>query len=154
MGEFEKERTAFAEDWRAHTPESVHGTIWLAAYASVATTRADAERAMAALPSYAPLSPFRPWTTWHAAEGHVAFLSGDADRALLPLERGARACVALEQPVARVRASLWLGQAREDKNGDLRLVLVKCGRRTAAVCLARPRLHPDHATILRRAGSR
>jgi serine/threonine-protein kinase len=111
--EFVKARDAFAGDWGAHIASWQKGALWLSAFASYATSAADAQRALAALPSLGPLLPFRAASTWHAAEGNVYFLAGDATRALPMLQRGARACVALLRTAQRVHAELALGRARE-----------------------------------------
>ena len=116
----ERARDAFAESFAKALPTHARGAVWLAAYAAPAETVGAAARAKEMLVSYEPLPPFRAGTMWNAGEGYARVLWGDAAHGLPLLERGARACLALGDTRAHVRAQLHLGIAREasgDKDG-------------------------------------
>ena len=87
------------------------------AFARVADTEDDAREALAALPVYGPLPPFRPVTLVDVDVGRTYLLAGRPDDALPLLEHATRMCMVLHFPFEHVRASLLLAQTREAR-GD------------------------------------
>jgi serine/threonine-protein kinase len=111
--DFEAARDQFVSFWLGHLPDASKNALWLPAYAAIATTPDDGREALAALPRFSPLPTWWTATMWTAAIGRVRLLAGDPDGALPLLQRGSAVCLALSNPVERVRARLDLGRARE-----------------------------------------
>ena len=110
-------RTRWIEAWRAKMHAKKSGYLWLYAYAVPAVTSDDARAALDARDSFPPL-PLPVKFTWVAPvyEAHVGktlLLAGRAAEAIEPLARSAASCDGLMYPFEKVRAHLWLGQARE-----------------------------------------
>jgi eukaryotic-like serine/threonine-protein kinase len=131
--DFESERQARVS---ALLRSGVHpGLAWTYAYAAVAETKDEALAALSVLGQFAPLTSFLgPVRGIPDAEiGHAYWLAGDADRAIVHLERAVRHCRVVSWPYELARAGLELGRAREARG------------ETALACAA-------YARVLRRWG--
>jgi serine/threonine-protein kinase len=107
------ERAEWLKVWERKTPPAYRRYLWAHAFAATVDTPEEAQAALAALPGYEPLPAYHPRTLAEAALGHTFLLGGHPDDALRWLERAAKTCRVLEQPVEHTRAHLWLGMARE-----------------------------------------
>jgi serine/threonine-protein kinase len=95
------------------------GFVWFHAYAMPAVileTPEVARRALAALPAYEPLPPYRPFALAESMVGTTYVLAGRTDEAIPWLERSTRKCRALTHPFEHTQAHDWLGRAREEKH--------------------------------------
>jgi serine/threonine-protein kinase len=117
----EQQRAKWIGAWRSEVTPTRTGFLWLHGWAVPASTAEDARAALDAQSQFAalPLPVKYVWAVpgYEAHAGKVLLLAGRAREALEPLERGAAACDGIEFPVEKVRAYLWLGQARE-ASGD------------------------------------
>jgi len=111
--EYEMARADWLRDAEASLPPLWRRELWVPAFAEPAETPEEAVAALAALPAYAPLPPPRDLTMIDAAVGKVYELGGRASDAIPYLRRAAATCLVLDDPVARVRAQLALGEALE-----------------------------------------
>jgi eukaryotic-like serine/threonine-protein kinase len=111
--EFRQRRDAWIAGWRQRVSPEVAPYLWIYGYAQTTTTPAEAEEAMAALPEYSPLPPYRSSFIADAAIGRTFLLAGRVGDAIPLLERATSRCDPFEDPFAYVHASLWLGEARE-----------------------------------------
>jgi serine/threonine protein kinase len=106
-------RGAWVTLWSPQLESAERSRIWIEGYAYPAETREDAEVALAALPSYAPI----PWIgfggTTAPAAAKVYALAGEARKAIPDLEQASRSCRALAAPFDQMRSALRLGQASE-----------------------------------------
>jgi serine/threonine-protein kinase len=101
------------------------GSIWDYAYAATALTPSEASAALAALPKYAPLTPFQTWDTIapgglpDAEVGRAYLAAGKPDDALPYLRSAVASCNVFAAPVEHTRAMLNLGIVLEktDKDG-------------------------------------
>jgi len=132
--EFDARRRAWIDDWRKRVTPAVARYLWIYGYATVTDTSEEAAQALAVLPESSPLPEYRPSLLADADVGHVMLLGGRLDEAVRLLRRAAGDCNAFENQFEWVQASLWLGQALEQK-GD-----------TAGACAA-------YADVVRRWGS-
>jgi serine/threonine-protein kinase len=122
--ELEAARAEWAERWEKRLPpksdEGLRVQVWFAGFAAPASTRADAEAALAALPKYGALPKAITASAdprFDEAVGRVMLLAGRTDEAIAPLRRASKMCAALDYPFIQGRARQLLGQALEDK-GD------------------------------------
>jgi serine/threonine-protein kinase len=121
---FEERRDAWLAEWKKQSAPLFVRYAWYQAYAAPATTADEATEALAALPAYEPLPQFLLWSMPIAQTGKVYRLAGRFKEGRAVLEKGARACAALDSPMLYVRAQQELGLAREG-TGD-----------AAAACMA------------------
>jgi eukaryotic-like serine/threonine-protein kinase len=112
-GELALKRGLLVDKWRTVLPSSLRGSLWIAAYASIAETPEQAHEALAALPEYAPLPPFVPFMLADAELGRVYALAGEVERATAVLRRATTSCRAYKEPFAHTRAHYELGVALE-----------------------------------------
>jgi serine/threonine-protein kinase len=112
VAELEPRRAAWLEEWRGLAPLYRH-YLWIHGFAKTAESAAEAKSALEALADYQPLPVFRPLTFADGDLGRTYLLAGDAASALPALERAAASCVAIDFPIAAIRAQLFLGEARE-----------------------------------------
>jgi hypothetical protein len=113
------ERAEFMDDWgrQASRVRFMRGVEWLLGFAAQVESKADADEAMGALPSYAPI-PMGQRTAFNdEALGRTRFFAGDIAGAVAALGRASRMCVAIDEPFRHVRSHLLLGRALEAK-GD------------------------------------
>jgi eukaryotic-like serine/threonine-protein kinase len=111
--EFVEREAAWEAEWRGREPSLDPGYLWIYGQAGAAETRDEAERALARLPLYEPLPPFRPYVLGDLSIGRTFLLAGRAVEAVPPLERAAHDCSVFDQPTGDTQASYWLGQAYE-----------------------------------------
>jgi serine/threonine-protein kinase len=123
--ELEAARAEWVDKWQkrlpAKTDPGLRMQVWFSGFAAPASTRADAEAALAALPSYGTLPASITASAdprFDEAVGRVMLLAGRTDEAIEPLRRASKMCAALDYPFVQGRAKLLLGQALEEK-GDL-----------------------------------
>jgi serine/threonine-protein kinase len=113
-----KKRDEFLAEWAGRSASGpISRYVWFYAWAQPATTREEALEAMRAADRYSPLPTFRPMSLALGFEGGARFLSGDHERGLALLERGARVCRVLAEPVRHTRLLLTVADAREAR-GD------------------------------------
>ena len=112
-GQYEAARGEWLSEAEASLPPLWRRELWVPAFAEPAETPEEARAALAALPAYSPLPPPRDLTMIDAAVGKVHALVGRAEDAIPYLRRAAATCLVLDDPVARVRAQLALGEALE-----------------------------------------
>lgn len=113
-------RAEWADHWQRRALPDFHGYIWLHGHAAIAAAPEDARAALAALPRYGGIPPFRPLTLAWVGVGSTYLLAGQVDEAIRWSEEASRSCLALHSPVEHTRAFAWLGRAREargDKQG-------------------------------------
>ncbi|WP_394834909.1 protein kinase [Pendulispora rubella] len=93
--------------------------MWIISHALAVRTREDADDALRALPEYLPISPpFARDAQVDQAIGRTYLISGDAEKAIPYLRRGAASCNLFEFPFENTWAHLQLGAALEQM-GDL-----------------------------------
>jgi serine/threonine-protein kinase len=133
------EHRAAVDRWQARFPPTFpRGPLWRPLYANACETAEEAHAALAALSQYAPLPAPSYDSADLARDGRAHLLAGEAREARALLDRGTRACVLLDEPIAMTRALLDLGAAAEatgDRDAACRAyaaVLARWGR-------ARPR---------------
>ncbi|HEY2515578.1 MAG TPA: protein kinase [Polyangiaceae bacterium] len=112
------QRASWLTAWRARTAPIYYGYLWVHAYAQYAETPEDGADAVAALPSFGEIPPFRPETATNAGIGRTFLLAGDVDRALPYLRKATRSCFPLDYPFPFVQSQRWLGEALARK-GDV-----------------------------------
>jgi serine/threonine-protein kinase len=105
--------------WSARIERTARPFMWIYGYAVPAETRADAEAALAALPSYGGLPPYKPLSLVDESIGRTYLLAGRTADARATLEHAARSCFQVDHPIEHTRAELWLGEAREAQ-GDVK----------------------------------
>jgi serine/threonine-protein kinase len=110
-------RAAWLDTWTKRVTPVSKNFLWPHGYARAVADEADAREAVAALPRYGSLPPFRPLTPVDADVGRTFLLAGRADEAVAWLERYTKSCSLLYEVIPQTRAQLWLGKAREAK-GD------------------------------------
>jgi serine/threonine-protein kinase len=113
---FDRDRAAWLSGWKAKASPEMRGYLWLHGFgspAAIVETRAEAERALAALAAHAPLPAFRPFTLTEAGEGVTLALAGKHADAAARLAQATRTCRALDFPIEHTRAHHWLGASRE-----------------------------------------
>jgi serine/threonine-protein kinase len=147
---FEIERAKWIDLWQHSVATEWQPFVWLHGHAAVVETRADAERAIAAIP-VAGIPQYTPYTLGDAFAGTMYFRAGRTAEALPYLERAARSCVALEAPFEHTQVQLVLGEAlaslgrRDEACAAYGVVLERWGS-------ARPRsVTADRARALSRA---
>jgi serine/threonine-protein kinase len=147
--DFEARRRAWLDDWKKRVTPSVARYLWIYGYAIVTDTAEEAAQALTVLPEASPLPEFRPSLLADADVGHVMLLGGRLDEAERLLRRAAGDCNAFENQFEWVQASLWLGQALEQKGdtagacaayGDVVRRWGPFGKRSTTAGLARKRL--------------
>jgi serine/threonine-protein kinase len=111
-----RELARIVKRWDARVDPSVRNFIWIYAYASPAETARDAASALAALPTYAPLPPYKPESLVDSDIGRTYMLAGKVDEAVPFLERASNNCFPLDHPIESTRAHYFLGLAREAKH--------------------------------------
>ena len=111
------QRASWLTAWRARTVPIYYGYLWVHAYAQYAETPEDGADALAALPTYGEIPPFRPETATNAGIGRTFLLAGDVDRAIPYLRKATRSCFPLDYPFPFVQSQRWLGEALARK-GD------------------------------------
>jgi tetratricopeptide (TPR) repeat protein/predicted Ser/Thr protein kinase len=127
-------REAWLRTWTARVTPVSRNYVWLHAYARAADTPAAAREALAALPGYEALPPFRPDTPVDADVGRTYLLAERPAEALPWLEHATHTCMVLSFPIDYVRAHLLLGEAREatgDRTGacaSYRAVIARWGQ--------------------------
>jgi tetratricopeptide (TPR) repeat protein len=117
QAEYAQRRQEWLDGWRARVSPAVVRYLWVYGYAMQVDTPEDAKEALEVLPAYMPLPEFSPSLHATADIGHALLLGGRIDEAAQWLRASSRDCDAFENPYAWVHASLWLGQALEQK-GD------------------------------------
>jgi serine/threonine-protein kinase len=113
----DERRAAWLDRWRAKTAEAYRGYLWIAAWASPASTREDGQAAVAALPSFGGVPVFTPNLPALSLVGHAYLLGDHLDDAVTTLRQGAASCTQLAEPVESTRGWMDLGTALEAK-GD------------------------------------
>ena len=106
-------RDVWLSSWKARLTPVSRNFLWLFGYARVADTPEAARAALALLPTYGALPPYRSQTLIDADVGRTYLLAGQPAEALPWLERATRKCDVIGHPFDHVRAHLLLGQARE-----------------------------------------
>jgi serine/threonine-protein kinase len=91
---------------------------WAVAFAGASLTEADARESIAAAPETQAPALLRRNVVWGDAVGAMYSLAGQSEKALPYLERAAKSCGALRDPIASMHASFDLGAARE-AGGDV-----------------------------------
>jgi serine/threonine-protein kinase len=115
--DFEARRDAWRRAWTAKVTPVTRRFLWLHGYAAMVDTAEDARAAVAALPAYEPLPPFRPESRVDVAVARTFLLAGRVDDAIAWAERAAGSCEILRFPIEHMHALLLLGEARAQK-GD------------------------------------
>ncbi len=110
-------RESWRRAWGARITPVSRNFLWMYAFARVVDTEEDAREAVAALPAYGPLPPFRPGTRVEVDVARTFLLAGRADDALPLLEHATRMCMVLHFPFDHMRARLLLAETREAR-GD------------------------------------
>ncbi|EYF04860.1 serine/threonine-protein kinase [Chondromyces apiculatus] len=110
--QYVERREAWVQGWEPRTAGEMRSMLWIQAYAMPASTPADAEEALAALPRFTPLPPARTLET-EAALGKLYVLAGRSAEAIPHLTEVTRSCSALRLPVTHTVAHHHLGLARE-----------------------------------------
>ncbi|AKT39516.1 serine/threonine-protein kinase [Chondromyces crocatus] len=105
-------REAWLRAWELKLPPQQRGQAWLRGYAFPASTQAEAEEALAALPRFQPLPLYRE-PDQEEALGRVNQLAGRSAEARASLVEFTRACVALRFPVTHTVAHHHLGLSLE-----------------------------------------
>lgn len=123
-----------AKSWLEKKVGESAANVWLHLDALAASTRAQAEAALAAAPP--GVSPATP-LDW-ALLGHVYALGERWDDALLPLERATHGCFEFIDVPFYIRAHIELGRTYEAK-GDLQHACEQYGQIVARWGGARPR---------------
>ncbi len=103
-------------DWRERWRTALHGGwrpyLWVYGWAALAQTTADGADAVRALEQLGPVPPFVvDGELPEAAVGRALWLGGRTKEALPHLQRAARSCDLLPEPIAWVRVHGWLGDA-------------------------------------------
>lgn len=120
--ELQAARAEWAAKWNERLPPKSEAglrmQVWFSGFAAPASTRADAEAALQALPDYGGL-PISITASadprFDEAVGRVMLLAGRTDEAIEPLRRASKTCAALDFPFVQARARLLLAQALEEK---------------------------------------
>jgi serine/threonine-protein kinase len=112
--DFERQR----DSWLGRSERDGRGTPalrWLEGYAVTAKSRADANAALATLPTAAPALKelVARDSEFEEILGNVFVLAGRNEDALTHLRRGARSCAAIESPMWHTQANLHLGEVLE-----------------------------------------
>jgi serine/threonine-protein kinase len=118
------QRDAWLQRWDRRVLSSYRSYLWMHGYAPTAETEGEARAALAELPRYGGVPPYRPMTLADTAVGVAFHRAGRTEEAIAWLEGAARSCRALQFPVEHTHAHYWLGQAREARG------------ETAAACAA------------------
>ena len=116
--DFDARRDAFRRTWTARMTPVTKNFLWVHGYAAMVQDENDARAALAALPTYSPIPPFRPEAAVDDEIGRTFLLAGRTDDAIAWLERATRKCSVLPRPLHHVRALATLGDARAAK-GDI-----------------------------------
>jgi serine/threonine protein kinase/tetratricopeptide (TPR) repeat protein len=147
--DFQAKRHSWIEGWRQRVGPAVARYLWIYGYATVTDTPEEATEALAALPAFEPLPPFRPSLLAEADVGRTLLLGGRVDEATRLLRRAAGNCNAFENPFEWVRSSLWLGEALEARGdtagacaayGQVTRRWGKLGKRSTSAALAGKRM--------------
>jgi serine/threonine-protein kinase len=112
---FTERRAEWVRAWESKASVDMKNYTWMHGFAATVTTADDAREALAALPKYLPIPPFRPMTLVDTAVGTTFLLGDRGDDALTWLEGATRSCHALDFPFEHTRAHYALGLAREAK---------------------------------------
>jgi eukaryotic-like serine/threonine-protein kinase len=115
--EYAQRRQEWLDAWKARVSPAVVRYVWVYGYAMQVDAPEDAKEALEVLPKYGPLPEFSRALHATAYIGHALLLGGRVDDAVRWLRASSQSCDAFENPYAWVQASLWLGQALEQK-GD------------------------------------
>jgi len=111
------ERKRWLERWKKKGVSRFNERyLWLAGYAAIVDTAEQAKEALAALPNYEPIPPFRPRTIGAAGVGRTYLLAGQPKAAVRWLRLATRSCKALNFPIEHTRAHDWLGRALEQQD--------------------------------------
>jgi serine/threonine-protein kinase len=113
------QRDAWIRRWEQRGLSVYRSYLWMHGPAVIAETPDEARAALAELPRFGGVPPYRPRALAEAAVGATYLRAGRLDDALDWLSVAARTCRALDYPIEHTRAHLWLGQAREAR-GDTR----------------------------------
>jgi hypothetical protein len=147
--EYAAKRQEWIDGWKRRLSPTMARYLWIYGYAIEADTPEDAAEALDALPAYTPVPEFVPSLHASADIGHVFLLGGRLDDAVRWLRLSAHDCDAWENPFAWVKASLWLGQALEQKGdaagacaayGDVVKRWASFGNQSTSAALARKRI--------------
>jgi serine/threonine-protein kinase len=111
------ERVAWLQRWGPRSTRFTRPFFWVHAYAEYAETPEEATEALAALPRFGAVPPFRPLTATNFSIGRTYLLAGKVDEAIPYLTKATKACTPLSYPVPYVRSNLFLGMALA-KKGD------------------------------------
>jgi serine/threonine-protein kinase len=110
-------RAAWLHERERQVRPLIRPYLWVNAYAEYAETPEEAREALAALPQFGGIPPFRPLTATNFSIGRTYLLAGKVDEAIPYLTKATRACTPLSYPVPYVRSNLFLGMALA-KKGD------------------------------------
>jgi len=113
----DERRGAWLDAWRAKTAPAYQGYLWIVGWAAFASTRDEANGALAALPSFGGLPHFSPNGPAMALVGHAYLLADRTDDAIAALREGNATCTLMHDPMGSTRGWLDLGTALEQK-GD------------------------------------
>lgn len=125
--DYAKKREEWIDGWKRRLSVTTARYLWIYGYATETDTSDDAREALDALAPYAPIPEFAPSLHATADVGHVFLLGGRLDDAVRWLRSSAQDCDAWENPFEWVKASLWLGEALEQK-GDVAGACAAYGR--------------------------
>ncbi|HEY4118537.1 MAG TPA: protein kinase [Byssovorax sp.] len=110
------ERDRYVAEWRPRLGPDYQPFLWVEAYVLAADDAEDAREALEAMPSFGGAPHNFANMLNDGNIGRVYQLAGRVDEAIPWLERAAHAC-RMPFSVRPIEASLWLGEAREQK-GD------------------------------------
>jgi hypothetical protein len=132
---FERDRSSIERSLLERAP-GLSRQLWLRTRAALVETEADAQAALAALPSNG-LPPYQGGGIYHLSVGKVLLLSGRTNEAADWFVRAVGSCRTLSAPVTWVRAHYWLGRVRQAQGN------------TQAACQAYATVleHWGHATL-------
>jgi serine/threonine-protein kinase len=116
---FRAARAEFVEGWTRQSSRTrfVRGVAWVVAFGGLVETKEDADEALAELSSRAPIPVGLRTAANDEALGRAYLFAGEIDRAIPPLTRASRMCLAASEPFRHVRVRLLLGDALAAK-GD------------------------------------
>ncbi len=143
--DFDTRLSAWSTAWSARLPRVYRGFLWLTGYAATVETKAQAEAALAVLPSYEPLPPVLPGMAGDSIVGHVYALAGRPE-GLPILERAAKSCSTFDAPLDPIRTHLWLADARAqagDRAGacvEYKQVIRRGGKASRSARVAKARI--------------
>jgi serine/threonine-protein kinase len=136
--DFEARREAWRRSWSARMTPVTTNFLWLHGYAAMVDGPDDARAAVAALPRFSPLPPFRPAARVDLDVGRTFLLAGRVDEALTWLEGAAAQCGILWDGIEHMQTLLALGEARAAR-GDRAGACAAYGEVATRWADARPR---------------